>query len=167
MLGAALALLGAVGYGCAGLLVRYLSLRDESFDVIGITAAQFLCGGIFLIPYLLLSGDLSGSDWGSPELWWSIAFIVIGAQVLAYLTFNVALTRWPGSRVYPWAFLAPVVAILIEAFRGHLPGALPTVGMAVVVLGIAIVNLPAAEGAQTSTSPNTPAAASRSTSASA
>ena len=110
--------------------MRYLSLHGETFDVIGITAAQFLCGGIFLIPYLLLSGDLAGSDWGSPELWWSIAFIVIGAQVLAYLTFNVALTRWPGSRVYPWAFLAPVVAILIEAFRGHLPGALPTIGMA-------------------------------------
>ena len=32
---------------------------------------------------------------------------MIGAQVLAYLTFNFALTRWPGSRVYPWAFLAP------------------------------------------------------------
>lgn len=165
-LGAALALLGAIGYGCAGLLVRYLSLRDQSFDVIGITAAQFLCGGVFLIPYLLLSGDLAGSDWGSPELWWSIAFIVIGAQVLAYLTFNVALTRWPGSRVYPWAFLAPVVAILIEALRGHLPGALPTIGMLVAVLGIAIVNLPAAEAsAQISTSPKTPAAASRSTSA--
>ena len=90
-LGAALALLGAIGYGCAGLLVRYLSLNDETFDVIGITAAQFLCGSVFLVPYLLLSGDVAGSDWSSPELWWSIAFIVIGAQVLAYLTFNVAL----------------------------------------------------------------------------
>lgn len=169
VVGAALALLGAIGYGCAGLLVRYLSLNDTSFDVIGITAAQFLCGGVFLIPYLLLSGDVASSDWGSPDLWWSIAFIVIGAQVLAYLTFNVALTRWPGSRVYAWAFLAPVVAILIEAFRGHLPGALPTIGMAVVVLGILIVNLPAAEApsrSQTATSPKTPPAASRSTSAS-
>ena len=39
----------------------------------------------------------------------------------------------------------PVVAILIEAFRGNLPGAVPTLGMAVVVAGIVIVNLPAAE----------------------
>ena len=96
---------------------------------------------------------------------------MIGAQVLAYLTFNVALTRWPGSRVYPWAFLAPVVAILIEAFRGHLPGALPTVGMAVVVVSVIADRRtsPAAPRrlAQTSTSPKTPAAASRSTSASA
>ena len=48
VIGAVLALLGALGYGCAGLLVRYLSLNDEPFDVIGITAAQFLCGGVLL-----------------------------------------------------------------------------------------------------------------------
>ena len=60
---------------------------------------------------------------------------MIGAQVLAYLTFYIALTRWPGSRVYPWAFLAPVIAIVIEAFRGNLPGAWSTAGMAVVVAG--------------------------------
>ena len=169
VIGSALTLAGALGYGCAGLLIRYLSLSGEPFDVVGMTAAQFLCGGILLTPYLLLSGDLDGSDWGSGELVWSIAFIVIGAQVLAYLTFNIALTRWPGSRVYPWAFLAPVVAILIEAVRGHLPGALPTLGMAVVVVGLVIVNLPAADApvSHTETSPNTPPSASRSTSASA
>ena len=114
VIGSALTLAGALGYGCAGLLIRYLSLTGEPFDVVGMTAAQFLCGGILLIPYLLLSGDLGGSDWGSGELWWSIAFVVIGAQVLAYLTFNIALTRWPGSRVYPWAFLAPVVAFIMH-----------------------------------------------------
>jgi drug/metabolite transporter (DMT)-like permease len=120
-------------------------LTGEPFDLLGIMAAQFLCGGILLLPYLFLSGDLGGSDWGSRELWWSIAFIVIGAQVLAFLTFYSALTRWPGSRVYPWAFLAPVIAIVIEAFRGNLPGAWSTAGMAVVVAGIVIVSLPAAE----------------------
>jgi drug/metabolite transporter (DMT)-like permease len=145
VIGAAVTLLGAVGYGTAGLLVRYLSLTGEEFDVIGITAAQFLCGGVILIPYLFLSGDLGASDWGSFDLWWSIAFIVVGAQVLAYLTFNFALTRWPGSRVYPWTFLSPVVAIVIEAARGNLPAAAPTVGMAIVVVGVLVVNLPAAE----------------------
>jgi drug/metabolite transporter (DMT)-like permease len=144
-IGAVLALVGALGYGCAGLLVRYLALRDEPFDVIGITTASFLCGSVLLLPYLFLSGDLGGSDWGSGELWWSIAFIAVGAHVLAYMTFNIALTRWPGSRVYPWTFLSPVVAILIEAIRGHLPGAIPTIGMAVVVAGVVLVNLPAAE----------------------
>ena len=145
VVGAILTLLGAVGYGTSGLLVRYLAVTGEPFDLLGIMAAQFACGGVLLLPYLFLSGDLGGSDWGSFELWWSIAFIVIGAQVLAFLTFYGALMRWPGSRVYPWAFLAPVIAIVIEAFRGNLPGAWSTAGMAVVVAGIVIVSLPAAE----------------------
>ena len=145
LVGAVLTLLGALGYGTAGLLVRYLSLTGEEFDMIGITAAQFLCGAVLLIPYLFLSGDLGGSDWSSGDLWLAIAFVVIGAQVLAFLTFYSALMRWPSSRVYPWAFLAPVVAIVIEAFRGSLPGALSTLGMVVVVAGIIVVNLPAAE----------------------
>jgi drug/metabolite transporter (DMT)-like permease len=145
VVGSALALLGALGYACAGLLVRYLAVDGEPFDVLGITAAQFLCGSVLLVPYLFLSGDVGASDWSSLELWWSIAFIVVGAQVLAYITFNFALTRWTGSRVYPWTFLSGVVAIVIEAFRGNLPAALPTIGMAVVVVGVLIVNLPAAE----------------------
>ncbi len=145
VIGSVLTLFGALGYATAGLLVRYLALSGEPFDLVGITAAQFLCGSILLIPYVLLSGDVGDSDWGSGELWWSIAFIVIGAQVLAYLTFNVALTQWAGSRVYPWTFLSPVIAILIEAVRGNLPAVVPTLGMAVVVVGLVIVNLPAAE----------------------
>jgi drug/metabolite transporter (DMT)-like permease len=145
VIGAVLTLLGAVGYGSAGLLMRYLSLTGEPLDIMGLTAAQFLCGAVLLIPYLFLSGDVGASDWGSPDLWWSIAFIVIGAQVVAYLTFYAALTRWPSSRVYPWTFLSPVVAILIEAIRGNLPSALPTVGMAIVVAGLVVVNLPRAE----------------------
>jgi drug/metabolite transporter (DMT)-like permease len=151
--GAVLTLLGALGYGTAGLLVRYLSLTGEEFDMIGITAAQFLCGAVLLVPYLFLSGDLGGSDWGSVDLWLAIAFVVIGAQVLAYLTFYAALMRWPSSRVYPWAFLAPVVAIVIEAFRGSLPGALSTLGMAIVVIGIVVVNLPAAEASAAEPAP--------------
>ena len=145
VIGSGLALLGALGYACAGLLVRYLAVDGEPFDVLGITAAQFLCGSVLLVPYLFLSGDVGASDWSSLELWWSIAFIVVGAQVLAYITFNFALTRWAGSRVYPWTFLSPVIAIVIEAFRGNLPAAVPTIGMAVVVVGVLIVNLPAAE----------------------
>jgi hypothetical protein len=38
-----------------------------------------------------------------------------------------------------------VIAIVLEAFRGNLPGAWSTAGMAVVVAGIVIVSLPAAE----------------------
>ena len=69
----------------------------------------------------------------------------LGAQVAAFICFMLALGRWPGSRVYAWTFLAPAVAVAIEALRGNLPGALTTLGILVVIVGVAIVNLPRAE----------------------
>jgi hypothetical protein len=65
--------------------------------------------------------------------------------VLVYVGFNAALARWPSTRVYAWTFLVPVVAVLIDAAQGALPGLSPTVGIIVVIIGVAIVNNPRAE----------------------
>ena len=145
VIGCVLTLLGAFGYGAGSLAVRVLYLQEPGLDVLGFSAAQFLCGGLLLVPYALLSGDPGSTDWGSFDLWWTLLFLAAGAQVVAYVCFFFALGRWPGSRVFAWTFLAPVVALVIEAFRGNLPGAVATVGMLVVVAGVAIVNLPRAE----------------------
>jgi drug/metabolite transporter (DMT)-like permease len=145
IIGCALTLVGAIGYACGGLAMRYVYLREPDVDVIGFSVAQFVCGGVLLIPYALLSGDPGSTDWGSVDLWWSLIFLALGAQVIAFVCFMLALGRWPGSRVYAWTFLAPAVAVVIEALRGDLPGALTTLGMLVVIAGVAIVNLPQAE----------------------
>jgi len=65
--------------------------------------------------------------------------------VLVYLGFNAALSRWPSTRVYAWTFLVPVVAAVVDAILGKLPGLGATIGIVVVVLGVAIVNHPRAE----------------------
>ncbi len=85
------------------------------------------------------------TDWGRPSLIAQLAYLIIGGQLLVYVGFNAALSRWPSTRVYAWTFLVPVVAVLIQAVRGELPGAVATIGVAVVILGVAIVNHPRAE----------------------
>jgi drug/metabolite transporter (DMT)-like permease len=70
--------------------------------------------------------------------------------VLVYLGFNAALSRWPSTRVYAWTFLVPVVAVAVEATRGALPGIPATIGVIIAIIGVAIVNLPSADGASTS-----------------
>ena len=47
--------------------------------------------------------------------------------------------------MYAWTFLVPAVAVVIEAFQGQLPGLGATIGVAIVILGVAIVNHPRAE----------------------
>ncbi len=49
--------------------------------------------------------------------------------------------------MYAWTFLVPAVAVVVDAFLGKLPGFGATVGVVVVIVGVAIVNHPRAEGA--------------------
>lgn len=142
-IGFALALLGALGWAGGGLGMRALTQREPDLDVSGHTAAQFLAGGIPLIPLALL--DRGTTIWSDPTLIAQLAYLIIGGQVLVYLGFNVALARWASTRVYAWTFLVPVVAVLVEAAQGALPGPAATIGIIVVITGVAIVNHPRAE----------------------
>jgi drug/metabolite transporter (DMT)-like permease len=136
-IGIIVCLAGALGWAAAGLAMRYLSTRDRHFDVYGQTTAQFLCGGVLLIPYL--SARPTPTQWSSAELWACLLFLVLGAQVITYVGFYVALRHWPSARVFSWTFMAPAVAVGIEAAQGNLPGAGATAGLLVVILGVALV----------------------------
>ena len=145
--GALVCLMGALGWAAAGLGMRYLSVRDAGFDIWGATTAQFFCGGVLLLPYLIASGGAQTTDWSSPKLWASLVFLVIGAQVITYVGFYVALAQWTSARVFAWTFLAPAVAVIIEALQGNLPSTVTTVGLAIVIVGVAMVTHPRAEAA--------------------
>ncbi len=123
--------------------MRVLTQREPDLDIPGITAAQFLAGGVPLIPLVLLAGGTT--DWGRLSFDLQLLYLILGGQVLVYLGFNAALSRWPSTRVYAWTFLVPFVAVVIEAFQGELPGLAATIGLALVILGVAIVNHPRAE----------------------
>jgi drug/metabolite transporter (DMT)-like permease len=141
-IGIVICLSGALGWAAAGLAMRHLSTAPTVFDVYGATTAQFLCGGGLLIPYLLAVRPYP-TDWSSAELWASLAFLIIGAQVITYVGFYLALSHWTSARVFSWTFLVPAVAVGIEAVQGNLPGAAATAGLAVVILGVALVTGPA------------------------
>ncbi len=142
-IGFVLALLGALGWACGGLGMRALALRDAHLDIAGLTAAQFLCGGVALLALLPFEGGTT--EWRDGSLAAALAFLVIGGQVIVYVGFNAALGSWPATRVYAWTFLVPAVAVVYEAARGNLPGGLAVAGIALVITGVAIVNHPRAD----------------------
>jgi drug/metabolite transporter (DMT)-like permease len=136
--GVLVCLAGAIGWAGAGLAMRHLSTRDPTFDVYGAATAQFLVGGVLLLPYLILSRP-TPTHTSSPELWASLAFLVVCAQVVTYVGFYVALRSWSSARVFSWTFLAPAVAVAIEAAQGNLPGAGATAGLVLVIFGVGVV----------------------------
>jgi drug/metabolite transporter (DMT)-like permease len=141
-IGLALALVGALGWALSGLAVRSISTRRRDLDLLGFSAAQFLVGGVLLVPVALWSGDPGSTDWSSPALWWSLAFLVVLGHTLVYVCFNAALARMPSARVYSVQFLVPLVAVAVEALRGNLPSTATVVGIVVAIAGVAVVTAP-------------------------
>jgi drug/metabolite transporter (DMT)-like permease len=146
VLGMSIALLAGAGFGVGTLLVKATTTRYPATDLVGFTAAQHLIGGFALVPLALAYGDMAATTWGSSELWASIAWVSIGSSAIASLAYFTALRRIPATRASAWQFLAPVVAVTVEVGRGNAPEAIVLGGMALVILGVAVVTAAPARG---------------------
>jgi drug/metabolite transporter (DMT)-like permease len=140
-LGMAVALLAGASWAAGTLLVKWLADREPDLDVTGLTTAQYLVGGGLLVVLAFAIDGTGGTDWSSGELWGAIAFLAVGASVIATLAFFAALKRLPATVVSSSQILVPVVAVLIEAVRGNAPTAVVLAGMVLAVGGVALVIL--------------------------
>jgi drug/metabolite transporter (DMT)-like permease len=70
----------------------------------------------------------------------AIAFLVIGASILAVSALHTLMRRGQATRVTSLLYLTPIFAVALElAMFGVLPSALSLFGIAVTCLGVALV----------------------------
>ncbi len=140
-LGMGLALLGALGWAIGVLMTKIMFTRHESIDMVGFTAAQYVIGGAAAVVLAFALQGTGTTDWSSGDLWAAIIWIALGSSAIATLTFFGALKRMSATTVTAWQFLAPVVAILTEIVYGNTPDGVVLAGMALAIVGVAIVNV--------------------------
>lgn len=80
------------------------------------TALAFAGGGTAIL--LVASPAARRQDWRSltPTAAWGLVYVVVGATVLAYLFYYLALDRLEPSKVAVFMYLQPVVAALLATF---------------------------------------------------
>ena len=66
-------------------------------------------------------GDVA---WSEPRLWWSLAFISIVGSALATVAYLSALRVIDATRASTWLFMAPVIAVVLDARAGTWVGRL-------------------------------------------
>ena len=136
--GMAIALAGSVSWATCILWVKAEAQRNARLDLIQLTLHQFALGSVPLVAIAFLWKGTASTDWGSGELWGTVAWLVIGAGAIATLTFFLALRRLSATSTASSQFLVPAVAVLIEVGRGSTPGTVTLVGMILAILGVAI-----------------------------
>lgn len=141
VLGMSLALLGALGWAVGVLMTKSLFTRHPDLDLVGFTVGQYVVGGAAAVAIAFALEGTGGTDWSSGDLWGAIAWVSIGASAIATLTFFGALKRMSATTVTAWQFLAPVVAVITEIVYGNTPDGIVLGGMALAIVGVAIVNV--------------------------
>jgi drug/metabolite transporter (DMT)-like permease len=140
-LGTAIALLTAAGFATGALIIARTARRHPELDMLGFTALQYVVGSLTLAVLMVIYGDPGGADWSSAALWAAVAWVALGSSATASMCFNLALRRVSAARATAWQFLAPVVAVVVEAARGYTPGPLVVLGMALAITGVAVVSI--------------------------
>jgi drug/metabolite transporter (DMT)-like permease len=118
-LGGVLLVLGAAAsWGLGSVLGRRLRLPRRALLA---AAMEMLAGGTVLVIIALASGEAGQAHWGqvSPTAWLALAWLVLPGSILAFTAYGYALARLPLATVSTYAYVNPVVAVLLGAGLLH------------------------------------------------
>jgi drug/metabolite transporter (DMT)-like permease len=101
---------------------------------------QMLSGGLFLFIGSFIFDDYSTLQWTSSSLW-ALGYLIVFGSIIAFACFSYALKKLPVTIVSLYAYINPIVAVLLgslilnEKFNLRI-----AIAMLITVAGIYIVN---------------------------
>jgi drug/metabolite transporter (DMT)-like permease len=115
-------------------------------------AAQMLTGGVQLLILAALSGEISNFHAGavSGKAWFSLVYLIIAGSIVAFTAYVWLLHYESPTRVGTYAYVNPVVAVILGGLLGGEKIGVRTVSaMVLILLGVAAITTAKAKGTQT------------------
>lgn len=106
------------------------------------TGAQMLCGGAMLVAVAVLAGQAASFDAGrvSARSLWGWAYLVTFGSIVGYTAYVWLLANVSSAKVSTYAYVNPVVAVLLGwAMRGEPVTARTIVAAAVIVAAVVMI----------------------------
>jgi len=102
---------------------------------------QLFFGGIFLLPASLMFDNYATAEWQNREAFWSLVYLIVVGSILAYSAYMYALRRLPTGIVMTYAYINPLVAVLLAYFLNDGNVTILTgVSFLLITLGVWLVN---------------------------
>jgi drug/metabolite transporter (DMT)-like permease len=137
--GAGALVFAALSWSIAAALSRKLPTPEDKVTSSG---AQMLVGGVLLITTATLLGELDGFQVGavSRDAWLALAYLVVAASIVAFTAYVWLLHHESPTRVGTYAYVNPVVAVLIGYFLGgETLGARTLAGTVLVLVSVVVI----------------------------
>ncbi|GAA4306553.1 DMT family transporter [Compostibacter hankyongensis] len=136
--GIALCLLAVTGWGWGSVFIARHKLK---LDVLYATGWQMLLAGILLFPASYLSGQAVPLQEIAVNGWMAVLYLIFFGSLVGYVAYVYALSKLPPTRVSIYAYINPIVAILLgwQVLDESLSLSMAA-GSAVALAGIYLVN---------------------------
>ena len=105
-------------------------------------AAQMLTGGLMLLVLAEVSGEIGSFHAAaiSRQAWFALAYLIVAGSIVAYTAYVWLLHYESPTRVGTYAYVNPVVAVILgAALGGEKIGARTLSGMALILLSVALI----------------------------
>jgi drug/metabolite transporter (DMT)-like permease len=160
--GPPLVLLAGLGWATGTFAATRLSVPANPF---ALATVQQLVGGAILLVVGSVAGERIDLAAVAPVSWWAWVYMTLLVSLAAFSSYAYALANLPVSTVATYAYVNPVIAVLLGVVvAGERFSALQLVGGGIVLLAVVMViaaERPTSRRGATGSAPPTPRAAAR------
>jgi drug/metabolite transporter (DMT)-like permease len=139
--GAGALIVAAMGWSVASALARKLPLPSSKVMSSG---AQMLAGGLFLGVAAGLLGELRGFDPAavSPRAWLSLVYLIVPGSIIAFTAYVWLLHHESPTKVGTYAYVNPVVAVVLGYFvAGEALDVRTLLGTVCVLISVVVITM--------------------------
>ncbi|MDQ1388439.1 MAG: hypothetical protein QOF56_1893 [Acidobacteriaceae bacterium] len=137
--GAIALVVAAIGWSLASALTRKLPLPESKVMSSG---SQMLAGGVLLILTSAMLGEFRGfhAQAVSSRPWLALAYLIVAGSILGFTAYVWLLHHESPTKVGTYAYVNPVVAVLVGYFLGgEALGARTVVGTLLVLVSVVVI----------------------------
>jgi drug/metabolite transporter (DMT)-like permease len=138
-LGASALIVAAISWSVASALTRKLPLPSAKAMSSG---AQMLAGGVLLMITAGVLGEFRGFHLQAVSLkaWWALAYLIVAGSIIGFTAYVWLIHHESPTKVGTYAYVNPVVAVLVGYFLGgEAIGPRTIVGTLLVLVSVAVI----------------------------
>jgi len=133
-------IIGSASWSAGSLYAKYNSTGSTSVN----TAWQMFAAGLAFLPGSLFSHELNGFQWQTVTAasWLSLTYLIVFGSLAAYSAYVWLLQVRPATQVSTYAYVNPVVAVLLGVFlAGEKMSLFQIMGLAIVLISVLLINI--------------------------
>lgn len=132
-------IISAMSWSVASALMRKLPLPESKAMSSG---SQMLAGSLLLGIIAVASGELRGFHFSavSPAAWFALAYLIVFGSIIAFTAYVWLIHHEPPTKVGTYAYVNPVIAVLLGYFFAGEPLGLRTIlGTVCVLISVIVI----------------------------